>query len=267
MSSSCFTHTKFHENIFFPFSVDYTRVPLSDYPGVPGSDYINANYIKVRSCHNMFFGLTRFVTACFISLAVSCKIWDLLTICFHHVTLSCTFLAVPFLIMFHLWARADWFVFQSDIITITLLLNFLTRVQVAAMLTSPARVPCRTRSTISGGWSSSARSRSSLWLATNRRPASTSAKTTGTRTKRRKSSSESSSSSCSSPEKSVQTSWSGRCDSAGPLTVARVKRNERCASSTTRPGPTTACQPKSNLCSRWFDSFVTAKLQRRSLFW
>jgi hypothetical protein len=27
-----------------PFN--YTRVPLSDYPGVPGSDYINANYIK-----------------------------------------------------------------------------------------------------------------------------------------------------------------------------------------------------------------------------
>ena len=25
--------------------------------------YINANYIKVRSCHNMFFGLTRLVTA------------------------------------------------------------------------------------------------------------------------------------------------------------------------------------------------------------
>ena len=25
---------------------DYSRVTLSDYPGVPGSDYINANYVK-----------------------------------------------------------------------------------------------------------------------------------------------------------------------------------------------------------------------------
>lgn len=25
---------------------DYSRVILSDYPGVPGSDYINANYVK-----------------------------------------------------------------------------------------------------------------------------------------------------------------------------------------------------------------------------
>ena len=30
-----------------PFN--YSRVLLSDYPGVPGSDYINANYIKVGS--------------------------------------------------------------------------------------------------------------------------------------------------------------------------------------------------------------------------
>ena len=36
------------------FSVDYTRVPLSEYPGVPGSDYINGNYIKGASGSNAY---------------------------------------------------------------------------------------------------------------------------------------------------------------------------------------------------------------------
>ena len=33
---------------------NYTRVPLSEYPGVPGSDYINANYIKGASGSNAY---------------------------------------------------------------------------------------------------------------------------------------------------------------------------------------------------------------------
>ena len=35
-------------------SVDYTRVALSEYPGVPGSDYINANFIKGASGSNAY---------------------------------------------------------------------------------------------------------------------------------------------------------------------------------------------------------------------
>ena len=33
---------------------NYTRVPLSEYPGVPGSDYINANFIKGASGSNAY---------------------------------------------------------------------------------------------------------------------------------------------------------------------------------------------------------------------
>ena len=47
---------RFHVGKFYfhSFTVDYTRVPLSEYPGVPGSDYINGNYIKGASGSNAY---------------------------------------------------------------------------------------------------------------------------------------------------------------------------------------------------------------------
>ena len=35
--------------VFFHVLVDYTRVSLSEITGIPGSDYINANYIRGAS--------------------------------------------------------------------------------------------------------------------------------------------------------------------------------------------------------------------------
>ena len=54
-------HITSHPQDILPFN--YTRVLLSEYPGVPGSDYINANYIKVRR-YMPFLGPLE-VVACF----------------------------------------------------------------------------------------------------------------------------------------------------------------------------------------------------------
>lgn len=43
---------------------DYSRVELSAFPGVPGSDYINANYIKGASGSRAYIGSQVSALAC-----------------------------------------------------------------------------------------------------------------------------------------------------------------------------------------------------------